>query len=184
MKKIVLLILILVLGLFLSGCFLPTVPSDVKDVEIKVTAFEQEAYLGAKALKVFNGEDLKCGPPPCDCDRCCPECSDCDSCCNCEECEECEECPTCEECPSCPCYQIKWGDLIVDYEVWNVGNVDVEVCKICFTISFQDDTTIERCVDTDVALLVGENIEKEVEINLPIPVKRVTFVEVKSVSFN
>ena len=65
-----------------------------------------------------------------------------------------------------------------------MGNVDVEVCKICFTISFQDDTTIERCVDTDVALLVGENIEKEVEINLPIPVKRVTFVEVKSVSFN
>ena len=179
MKRIRLFLIVLiafVLAMFLTG-WIPTVPSD-KDITVKVTSFEQDVYLGAKALKVFNGEDLKCGPPPCDCDSCCPECPDCDSCCNCEECEE------CEECPSCPCYQIKWGDVVVYYEMNNIGNGDLTVDRVCFIISFDDDTEIERCVDMEVALLIGENIEKEVGINLPIPVKRVTFVEVKSVSFN
>ena len=66
----------------------------------------------------------------------------------------------------------------------NIGNGDLTVDRVCFIISFDDDTEIERCVDMEVALLIGENIEKEVGIVLPIPVKRVTFVEVKSVSFN
>jgi hypothetical protein len=194
MKKMLLLLAVIVLGLFLTGCFAPTVPSD-KDIEVKVISFEQDVSLvGAKdvkALKVFNGEDLKCGPycPPCDCDSCCDceeceQCEECEECEQCEQCEECPECPECPSCPSCPCYQIKWGDLVVYYEMNNIGNVDSTVDRVCFIIRFDDGTEIERCVDMEVAVLVGENIEKEVGIVLPNPVKRVTFVEVKSEEFH
>ena len=90
MKKIVLLILVIVLGLFLAGCFL-TPATDVKDIEVKVTAFKQEVSCNnAKAedtkdvFIVLNGEFPKCGP------YCPPQCPGCNSCC--PQCEQCEQC--------------------------------------------------------------------------------------------
>ena len=164
MKKILLLSAIIVLGLFLSGCIVPTLPSGINNVEVQVIAFEQEVNLGTKSYVVLNGE--KCV-------------SDCASCC--EQCEERQECPTCY---TFPCYAVKLGDILVDYKMSNVGNVDLTVDRVCFTITFDDGTQFERCVDMEVGLLVGENIEKEIGIILPIPVKRVVFVESKSVEFN
>ena len=188
MKRILIFLIVFVLALFLTGCA-PTVPSD-KDVVVEITGFEQEVSLGAKSLIMFNGEDYKykCDPPPCA--SCCPECPGCNSCCEeCEECQECEQCEECQECPdipecpscpSCPCPIIKWGDILVNYKMSNVGNVDLTVDRVCFIITFDDGTEIERCVDMEVTLLVGENIEKQVGIILPLPVKRVIFVEIKS----
>jgi len=120
-----------------------------------------------------------------ECEQCeeCQECEQCEECQECEQCEECQECPDipeCPSCPSCPCPIIKWGDILVNYKMSNVGNVDLTVDRVCFIITFDDGTEIERCVDMEVTLLVGENIEKQVGIILPLPVKRVIFVEIKS----
>jgi len=130
MKKILLLFAIIVLGLFLAGCIVPTLPFGINDVEVQVIAFEQEVNLGTKS------------------------------------------------------YVVKWGDILVDYKMSNVGNVDLTVDRVCFTITFDDGTQFNRCVDMEVTLLFAENIEKEIGIILPIPVKRVVFVESKSVEFN
>jgi len=143
-------------------------------------------------LRILNGGD-KCTPA---CDNCCPNCPFCESCCQaCEECPECEiceecpecgaceECPECPECPTCPCYGLKWGNLLVDFQMWNIGNIDVMVDGVCFTISFEDGTEIKRCIDLGDVLLVGEDKVKQAEINLPTPIKRVVFVEVKSYEF-
>ena len=130
MKKILLFFAIIVLGLFLAGCIVPTLPFGINDVEVQVIAFEQEVNLGTKS------------------------------------------------------YVVKWGDILVDYKMSNVGNVDLTVDRVCFTITFDDGTQFNRCVDMEVTLLFAENIEKEIGIILPIPVKRVVFVESKSVEFN
>jgi hypothetical protein len=66
----------------------------------------------------------------------------------------------------------------------NLGNVDLTVGRVCFIITFDDGTQFERCVDMEVTLLVGESAEEEVGIILPVPVKRVIFVEVKGFEFN
>jgi len=178
MKKIVLFILVFVLGLFLTGCF---VTPATDNIEVKVTAFKQYVYCGAKndvkIYTVLNGEKFKCGPycSPCpDCDSCCPEC---------EECPECEI-PECPQCPQCPCCGLTLGDLVVDFSVWNIGNTVVTVDEVSLVITFEDGMTIKKYVDIGEIFLIGEEKEKQVEINLPNPVKRVVFVEPESIEFN
>lgn len=186
MKRILLLFLVISLAvLFFTGCNMLT--PDIKDVELKVTAFKQYVYCSAKndvkIYTVLNGEKFKCGPycPPCpDCDSCCPECEECEECEVCEECEICE----CPQCPQCPCYGITLGDLVVDFSVWNIGNTVVTVDEISLVITFEDGMTIKKYIDIGEILLIGEEKEKQVEINLPNPVKRVVFVEPESIGFN
>jgi len=67
--------------------------------------------------------------------------------------------------------------------MWNTGSAEVTIDKICFIITFEDDTEIEKQINVGDTLLVGEDVEKEVEIKLPTPIERVVFVEVKSFSF-
>jgi len=188
MKKLLLLFLIVFAVALFAGC-IPTVPSDIKDIEVKVTSFQQDAYCGAnkgdvKIYTVFNGE--KCVP---DCASCCPECEECEGCEECEECPtcpecpQCQECPTCPACPACPCYGLKWGDLLVDFQLKNIGDVDVTVEGVCFVITFEDKTTIKKCVDVGEILLIGEEKEKQVEISLSNPIQ-VIFVEPESIEFN
>ena len=199
MKKILLIFAILVTALFFAGCVVPSI--DIKDIQVEILGFEQNADCGTKTLRVLNGGD-KCTPA---CDNCCPNCPFCESCCGqceecpeCEICEECPECGVCEECPECeiceecpecpacptyPCCSLQWGDLFVDLQLENIGDAEVILDKICFTIYFSDDTKIDSDVLMGDTLLVGENIEKEAEIKLSDPVKRVTFVKIKSYEF-
>ena len=181
MKKIVLLILVFALGLFLAGCF---VTPDIKDVDVKVKEFKQDAFCGAKgnenvAIEVLNGVLPKCGPPPCpECDSCCPQC---------EECEECEicECPVCPEiqCPTCSpcCCGLTWGDLEVIFEVYNVGD-DVTLGEVCLIIRFEYGTEKEIIVDIDEFLAAGAIKEYSVGVVLNSG-KRVVHVDPKSNTF-
>jgi len=139
MKKIVLFILVFVLALFLTGCF---VTPATDNIEVKVTLFKQEVSCsGTKGIFALNGELPKCGPPPCPgCDSCCPNCPDCPQCEECPECEQCQECPDIPECPTCPtcspcCCSLTWGDLEVDFEAYNLGD-DLILQEVCFLISF------------------------------------------------
>ena len=193
MKKILLFFVIFVLGLALTGC-IPTAP-EIKDVEIKVTGFQQDVYCGSKTFKVFNGEDYKCIPYCATCCPSCPECPQCpacDSCCEqceeCQECPECEECPTCPTCPTCPapppcCCYLKWGDLLVDFKMWNLGNTDLIINKIYFKIDFEDDTEIIEHIDLKEGLLAGEMQEGQAEIKLSKPVKRVIYVVISQTEY-
>jgi hypothetical protein len=169
MKKLLLFFVILVTVLFLVGC-IPT--ADIKDIEVKVTGFEQDVFCGAKAFKIFNGEDYKCIPY---CATCCPQCPECEQC-------QCQECPECSKCSPC-CCSLKWGDLLVNFQMWNIGNVNAIVSKIYFEIKFEDGTKSEKQIHVGEVLLVGEYKDKQAEINLSAPVKRVVFVEIKSYEF-
>ena len=167
MKK-ALIFSMIIMALLFAGCFpVPSMPA-IENIQIKVTGFEQEVYCGSKSFSILNGE--KCPP----CATCCPECPTCETC---EECQECETCPDIPTCPSCPCYGLKWGNLYVDLEVSNLGNVDSKVEEICLTVFFEDDTTITKCVDVEYEILVGEVKEERAKVILPSPIKRVVLVE-------
>ncbi|MDD3491389.1 MAG: hypothetical protein PHG13_00200 [Candidatus Pacebacteria bacterium] len=140
--------------------------------------------------------------PPCNCpacDSCCPTCPACDSCCPdcpvCEDCPECicDECPECicDECPECVCpicppsgpccCYLTWGDVFVDFEMQNFKGEKVTVEKVCFMITFEDDSQVVKCVDLKEGL-AGEKKAKQVKIKLS-PTKRVVYVTAQSIEY-
>lgn len=191
MKRLFIMLLILgVMALFFAGC-VPTVPEISEGMQVEVTSFLQEAYLsqkGGEKIVLYNGEEPKCGPycPQCPaCDSCCEDCPDCPSCDSCcPECQECQECPVCEECncPSCSCYQIKWGDLFVDFEAYNISANDLVFETVSFIIKFEDGTETEKEIDIGEFLAPGTIKDYSVGIVLT-SAKRVVFVEVANFSY-
>jgi len=172
MKKVLILALILIAAVIISGCT-PTAPAIIDNtddnIQIKMLTVEQLFYYGSKSIA--SVKDYKC-PPVCpDCDSCCPDCP---------ECEICEDCPTCPdppECPDCPSYCVKWGDLLVEFQITNDGSKDYNLEEICIEITFKDGTKTTQCADTDLLILAGETIVEKVKYILDRPVKRVVFAE-------
>ena len=172
MKRILILSIIITIAVLLTGCFPAPAMDTIEDVQIKIIGVEQEVYCGAKAI--MKVADYKC-PPQCpECDSCCPECETCETC---EICETCQTCPEVPECPNCPCYGLKWGNLFIDLQLTNQGNVDSIVNKICVEISFEDGTKTTQCVDTEYLILIGETRYEQVEFKLSSPIKKVVLVE-------
>ncbi len=177
MKKVLVFMTIITIAVLLTGCF-PTPSMDtVEDVQIKIVGIEQEVFCGTKSPIM-----VKCGycPPQCPtcpgCDSCCPDCPECEVC---EQCETCQECPETEECPVCQtcCCGLEWGNLFVDFQLTNQGNVDSVIDYICVKITYQDGTKTIKYAEAGYAILIGETYYKQIEYKLDYPAKRVVFVE-------
>ena len=198
MRKRLLILAMVLMVLFLTGCKGGSIiPSITEDVEVWVTGFEQEVSCNSSKdiTRVANGDlprDLtRCyGPPsccpPCNCPACdsccpdCPECEVCEDCPVCEICQECQECPTCPSSGPCCCY-LKWGDVFVDFEMQNSKGEKVTVEKVCFMITFEDDSQVVKCVDLKEGL-AGEKKAKQVKIKLS-PTKRVVYVTAQGIEY-
>jgi PBP1b-binding outer membrane lipoprotein LpoB len=78
--------------------------------------------------------------------------------------------------------QIENGDLLINVQLENIGDKLIVVDKICFKISFEDSTTIEKDINVGITLLLGEEKNEGIVV-IMFSDKSVSSVEIKSYEF-
>lgn len=72
--------------------------------------------------------------------------------------------------------QIENGDLLINVQLENIGDKLIVVDKICFIITFNDGTEIEKDINVRITLLIEEQKEEGIVV-IMFSDKRVTSVE-------